>query len=451
MTQLRRATANAADRARTAGKHADAALAGGFLVYAVIATAQLTIPLGPQPSFPVAFALAVAAGCIVVRLVRGRLDPLGVLVVAAIAGMILTDLTYLPSRPFNDLDIYLKAGRHFVEGHPVYSQVPLSSIPRDRTTYPFLYPPFTLPVFGVLGQHSVLLVHVLWLLGSIAAIIIAFWLLGIRYRWFPVLLAWPPVFVGLFTGNVAVAAALLLVVGPWFGASLVLGASFKAYDGVAAVWLVRQRRWGALLAGAGILIALALVTLPLTGVQLWRDWVDGLITFSRSEGAVAAVSGAADVRYVPVWAVVALTLLVIVAAFRARGTESLARFGIATIVASPSLYSFGFIRALPAFAYLPVNLAWLAIAITSVAPTFRWWLAIVLVGVGWLLAARQGTASKTREHGPPSWRLLARGRPWPMAPEDEASSTTGRRHADGSAPDARHSTGHEELRPDQSA
>jgi hypothetical protein len=419
MSQLRRAQSYAADRARAAGERTDAALALGFLVYVVLATAQLTIPLGSRPPFPFAFVLTLAAGCVIVRLLSGRLDPLAVLVVAAIVGMALTDLTYLPSRPFNDLDIYLKAGRHFLAGEPVYSDIPLSSIPRDRTNYPFLYPPFALPIFGVLGEHSGLAVHLAWLLGSIAAILIAFRLLGIRARWFPVLLAWPPVFVGLFTGNVAVAAALLLIVGPWFGGSLVLTAIFKAYDGVAAAWLVRQRRWGALLAGAAVLIVLALATLPLTGIQLWRDWAAGLVAFSTSEHEVPAVYGAADVRYVPVWVAVALTLLVVVAAFRVRGTKSLARFGIATIVASPSLYSFGFIPALPAFAYLPIGPGWLAIAITSVAPTFRWWLAIGIVAAGWALAARQGAASKRSPWADAShaWRLLERDRPWPTAPD----------------------------------
>ncbi len=68
-------------------------------------------------------------------------------------------------------------------------------------------------------------------------------------------------------------------------------------------------------------------------------------------------------------------------AWLGRGLDGLARFGVATVVGSPSLFSHGFVVALPAFLELrPVGL-WLAIGLTSVAPGLGWWLAIGLVVV----------------------------------------------------------------------
>jgi hypothetical protein len=68
-------------------------------------------------------------------------------------------------------------------------------------------------------------------------------------------------------------------------------------------------------------------------------------------------------------------------AWLGRRLDGLARFGLATVVASPSLFSHGWLVALPAFLGLRAVALWLAVGITSVAPGPGWWLAVVLVVV----------------------------------------------------------------------
>ena len=70
------------------------------------------------------------------------------------------------------------------------------------------------------------------------------------------------------------------------------------------------------------------------------------------------------------------------------------------MVASPSLFTHGFLVALPAFLDLRPAALWLALGITSVAPGLGWWLAVVLVVVASVI---------------PSLRRSSGG-PWPAAP-----------------------------------
>ncbi len=64
---------------------------------------------------------------------------------------------------------------------------------------------------------------------------------------------------------------------------------------------------------------------------------------------------------------------------------------MATVVASPSLFSHGFLVALPALLGLRPMALWLALGITSVAPGLAWWLAILVVLVATVLPGLQKT------------------------------------------------------------
>ena len=83
--------------------------------------------------------------------------------------------------------------------------------------------------------------------------------------------------------------------------------------------------------------------------------------------------------YLPGMLPLALGLAAVVWAWLGRRLDGLARFGVATVVASPSLFTHGFLVALPALLGLRPVALWLALGITSVAPGLGWWLAIVLV------------------------------------------------------------------------
>jgi hypothetical protein len=101
-------------------------------------------------------------------------------------------------------------------------------------------------------------------------------------------------------------------------------------------------------------------------------------------------------------------------ALRSRGLEGLARLGLVTAVASPSLYAHGLIVALPAFLSLRSVWFWTALAITSVAPGIAWWAAILLAVAAWIVPAlRRDSAARPLEdvlHPLPAGAL-----PWPTA------------------------------------
>jgi len=216
-------------------------------------------------------------------------------------------------------------------------------------------------------------------------------------------------------GNVAVPLGLLFALAPWFGAGIVIAAIFKVYSGIAALWLLRERRPVELAIGVAIVAALALATLPLVGTGLWVAWLRGLDVFRQSQPLLADyLYGFGLPRYVPEWLVVAVAALLALVALRSRGREGLARLGLVTVVASPSLYAHGLIVAVPAFLSLRSLWLWTALAITSVAPGIAWWAAVVLVVAAWWLPRlrREPTAGPAAERFHP----LAPGEAvWPAA------------------------------------
>ena len=204
-------------------------------------------------------------------------------------------------------------------------------------------------------------------------------LLGLALPWAVAALLWPPFFQGLYVGNVAVPAFALFAAAPWFGAGLVLAGAFKAYSAIAALWLVRERRWRPIVVGVAILAVLAVVTLPFVGLDAWRAWIEGLRLYAASQPTVPALVGFGLGAYLPGMVPLVLGVAAVGWALLGRRLDGLARFGVATVVASPSLFTHGFLVALPAFLGLRPVALWLALGITSVAPGLGWWLAIVLV------------------------------------------------------------------------
>jgi len=190
---------------------------------------------------------------------------------------------------------------------------------------------------------------------------------------------------------------------------------FKAYTGLAGVWLARERRWRALAAGIASLAALAVLTLPLTGADAWADWLDGLATYRTSQQAVSGLYGFGLMRYLPEAAFLALAAAATLAALRARGIESLGRFGVATAVAGPSLFGHGMLVAVPSLLSLRAVWLWLAIAALSVPDGPQWWLAVGIVAVSWVAPAMRREASGAGAESEPLHPLAPGLGPWPAA------------------------------------
>lgn len=353
----------------------------GLIVYILVAVYDWRLPSHDGTSFGPVWAALSALSVATVRILRGRWEPVVVLAAMTAVAALLTDLVQLNGQFLRDLGIYVRAGEHFAAAVPVYLAAALTEAPVDMTTYPFLYPPPTLPFAAILAALPRPFVDAGWLVGSGLAAVWGLRLVGLSTRWALAALLWPPIFQGLYVGNVAVPAFALFAAAPWFGAGLILAALLKPYSAIAGLWLVHQRRWGQLGLGLALIAALALVTLPLVGVDLWRRWIDGLRWYAVSQPAVPALLALSLGAYLPGWLQLAAAVGAIGWSWLGRGLDGLARFGVATVVGSPSLFAHGFVVALPAFLALrPVGL-WLAIGITSVAPGLGWWLSIVLVVV----------------------------------------------------------------------
>ena len=339
---------------------------------------------------------------------RERPSAVEVLVLVTLAWFVLSDLVLFQSVGLRDLRLDLRAGWFFDHGEALYLQGPLSVPPRDPTMLPFLYPPFSLPIFGFLSTLPFNLVAAGWLATSVAAAVAALRLFGLAWGWALLLLLWPAFAEGLYVGNVAVPAVLLFALGPWLGGALVLNGLLKLQSGIPALWLIRERRWRAVLAGVGSLAAICLLTLPLVGIQRWVEWVHGLQYYEQSQSAIHGLYGFALPSMVPYPVYIGLTLLAIGAALARSGRQGLARFGVATVVGSPSLFTHGFLVALPAFLSLRSLWLWVVLAFTATVLGPGWWAAIVVVAVGWFVPALR------REFAPnEGWHPLGAVRePW---------------------------------------
>jgi hypothetical protein len=395
------------------------AIGGWLLVLAVgcylafeDATWRVPMP-GGVPAVPILAlaAIVVAGGCL---LAGRRIEPVLVLAALAIVASLLFDATFFEGVAFRDLGIYLNAGLHFRLGQPVYLEGLVTALPADPTAYPYLYPPPTLPFAALLSSLPVPIVTAAWEAGLLAASIAGLRLLGLRWRWCLVLLAWPPFAQGLYVGNVALPLFLLFAAGPWAGGGLLAGALLKPQGAIAGLWLIRERRWRAVLGGIAILAVLVLLTLPLTGVERWTEWLDGLRWFSQSQALVPRTFyGLALAEYVPGVVALGAALAVIALALLGRSRAGLARVGVATVVASPSLYAHGFTVALPALLELRAVLFWTAIAVTSVSGGPTWFAALGLVVAGWFVPAMRRPAPDSGSGGDELHPLGDAAGPWP--------------------------------------
>jgi hypothetical protein len=342
----------------------------------------------PQPGGirfgPLWLAVTIVAG--IGWIATGRkLSAIAAMALGSIVAMILTDITFIVGQNLRDLHLYLHAGQHFLDGDRVYLDRPFTVRPVDLSNFPFLYPPLTLPFFAILSLFPQLVVDVVWVAASLTAAVFLLRLVGVRGWWALVFLVWPPLFQGIEVGNVSVFGGLLFALAPWLGAGLVFATVFKLYSGLAALWLVRERRVADLVIGIAVVVGAGLVTLPLTGVDRWREWLTGLDWYRASQPMLpGSLYGFGLARYLPLVPLIAVAAIVAFVALRARDREGLARLGLATVVASPSLYAHGLIVGIPALLLLRPRWMWLALGIMSVAPGIGWWAGIGLVVIAWV-------------------------------------------------------------------
>jgi hypothetical protein len=309
------------------------------------------------------WAAIVVAAALLVLAVRRRLTLTEVMALEVLAMALMGDyLNWRGGGGLRDLHLYLIAGSQFMDNGAVYATTAIHSYPTTAgfEYLPFLYAPPTLPFFGLLSELPRGLVDALWVAGSVAAVLVSLRAFGLAWRWALLALIWTPVAQGIFVGNVVIPSLLLLAAATRAGVGLVFGPLLKPQNGVVALWLVRERAWRSLGAGLLALLLLMVATLPLTGLDLWRQWVEALAAYQQSQQYVPELYGVGLGRYLPMWAFVAVAAFTVLAALWARGREGLARLGLASAVASPSLFLHGFVFAIPSFLRLRAEWLWLA-------------------------------------------------------------------------------------------
>jgi len=364
-------------------------LPAALSAYILYATRDWHVPAAEGVPFGSTWAVLVAAALAAWWWRISRPSAVAVMAACAMVGMVLTDVTTFWSQGLRDWHLYLKAGTHFLEGGAVYIHALFTVRPDDLTNYPFLYPPLTLPAFALLSLPPRPIVDAAWLALSCGAAVWALRRLGMGWPWVAVFLVWPPFEQGLYVGNVAIPLFALFVAGPIVGAGLILTALFKLYSGIAALWLPLERRGRDIAIGIGLVGLWFLVTLPIVGVDRWSEWFTSLGLYRESQSLLpGSLVGLAPARILPDWVAVAIGVSVLVLAVPGRGgAERLWRLGVATIAASPSLYSHGYAVAVPAVLRLRAAVLWLVLGITAVEPGVQWFFALALLVASWYVPA----------------------------------------------------------------
>jgi hypothetical protein len=190
----------------------------------------------------------------------------------------------------------------------------------------FTYTPVAARLFdpaGVLAWPSFLWLWSALLLGTAA------WLGGRRFLW---VLAFPPVALELYHGNIHLLLAAMIVLGFRYPALWAFGIFTKVTPGIGLLWFLVRREWRSLAIALGVTAVVGAVSLAVDG-HLWSEWL-GLAASAESGGQVPQAQ-------VPIPLVVRLPAAAIVVAWGAL-TDRRWTVPVAVTLALPVLWPSGF-------------------------------------------------------------------------------------------------------------
>jgi hypothetical protein len=329
------------------------------------------------------------------------------LLVPAVLAMVAGSAFIWVTQPVGlDLAIPLDATERWLAGGVVYD--PASFTAESSTGLPFLYPPFVLPLLVPLTWLPRDPVVAAWIAGLILA---SGWSLRrLRVPWWaiPVFLVWAPFLEGWLAGNVQI---LLFAVFAWlFTRADAWAPAFSptlddpvdtdrsgAMTGIAAAsiaalkvaqlhaWLyVLRWRPAAAVQGAVVVGAIVLATVPLTGVELWADWVEQL---RRAAAPGWPDGGFALGRFAqPLGTIVVAVCLVLVLVIPRRDAGG--TIGVLSVVGAASLRTYGILFMLPAMLLVRRELAIVAFGLIGLYTVPTMWAGILVVAAAWALSWR---------------------------------------------------------------
>lgn len=363
----------------------------------------------------------------VVRSVFARSSPAnrqltrGLAALLVVLSIVVSLPAFLVVMPGVDLETPLRAASRWSAGGQPY--LASSFAESWGPGLPYLYPPWLLPLLVPIAELPRTIVLAAWLAFEVAVAVWTCRRLSVPWPAVPLVLLWPPFVEGLVAGNVQVVqlaafAAIFFVPGrswelrprllarpsepggarPRTLARDVLDGLLAA--GVGAVkytqllvlaWILRPRPRAAILGGVA-LAAVAIAMLPLTGIELYRDWLDQL---GRAADPSWAPAGAQLASLVGRPVATAAAVAAVGAMFFVRGRDAGAWVGIALLVAAPSIHGYGMLFLLPTLLVLRRDLAiTIAILVARYNP-IGWWVSIAVAAAS-LAASNRFPALRAR-------------------------------------------------------
>ncbi len=308
-----------------------------------------------------------------------------------------------------DLEIPLRAADRWAQGGQPY----LASAFADGTgpyDFPFFYPPPVLPLLVPLLALPRPVLDVAWAAALVGAAVLLLRRLGVPWWAVPIALCWVPFSEGLVGGNaqVLLVAAFVAVfferpAGAWQalprdpagdgaprtivdGLLAAVTPALKATQPHGWVALLRRRPAGAL-AGLAVVGAVALATLPLTGLDAWSAW---LAQLGRGADPSWALRSTSLAQLLPGPWPLALTAISVVLVLRVPAGRLGAGSGLLLVLGVPAPRNYGMLFLLPALMQIRREVALLAALLIAfgVAPTV--WAGAILVAAAFVLEGRHG-------------------------------------------------------------
>jgi len=154
----------------------------------------------------------------------------------------------------------------------------------------FLYSPVAVRVFA---PASLVAWPVFWWLWTAVLVATVIWLGGRKTLW---LLAFPPVALELYYGNINLLIAAAIALGFRYPAAWAFVLLTKLTPGVALVWFAVRGEWRRLGIALGVTLALVLVSIVIDG-SMWTDW---LLLLTKSAAVPAQSFGVSLAIRIPI-------------------------------------------------------------------------------------------------------------------------------------------------------
>ena len=325
---------------------------------------------------------------------------LTLLIVYALVGTVL-----IAPRFAVDLEIPLRAAERWQGGQPPYLASAFTSPP--GATQPFLYPPFTLPFFALLTSLPRALVGTVAVATMLVAALAAGRRLRIPWVWLPLVIAWPPFAEAIFGANLQMllfAAYVFLFYraggAPWRapardiaepaesgvlvgGLATVVGA-IKVSQPHPWVYVLRYRPRAAI-GGALVMVAIVAATLPLTGIQLWSDY---LAQLRLAADPTWDLGGFQLARFMPAGVGLVGAAACVVGVWFVPRERAAAWIGILSVVGALSLHIFGLLFLVPAMLIIRLEAALLAAIFIATYSYVGAWAGIAICVAGLVVVER---------------------------------------------------------------